>query len=270
MLAAQRQALIVAALDRDGVVRVSDLAEELGVSDMTVRRDLTTLQDEGMLVKVHGGARVMNQLSTAEPSFAVKSRRSLPQKEAIAAAAADLVRPGDAIAISAGTTTLALARHLTQVPYLTVVTNSVWVANVLADDGHESTTVLLTGGQRTPSHALVGPLAVAALRSFHLDRCFLGVHGIHPEKGFTTPNLLEAETNRTMIAAAGGLVVVTDSSKWDVVGLSSMATLEQAETVVTDSGLPGEAREVLEGAVGRLHVVETGTHTVDDSAGAGG
>ncbi len=256
MLAAQRHARILAALDRDGVVRVSTLADELGVSDMTVRRDLTSMQREGMLVKVHGGARVLHEASSTEPGFAVKSQRRLAQKEAIAAAAARLVGPGDAIAISAGTTTHALARHLTRVPSLTVVTNSLWVADTLTREGPDSTTVLLTGGQRTPSDALVGPLAVTALRSFHLDRCFLGVHGMHRDKGFTTPNLLEAETNRAMIAAAGSLVVVTDSSKWGVLGLSAMADIEQADIVITDSGLPDEALVALEGLVRRVVVAE--------------
>ncbi len=176
-----------------------------------------------MLVKVHGGARVVHEPSASEPGFDVKSQRRLPEKEAIAAAAAELVEPGDAIAISAGTTTHALARHLTRVPGITVITNSHWVADTLHRNGAESTTVLLSGGQRTPSDALVGPLAVTALLSFHVDRCFLGVHGMHPDKGFTTPNLLEAETNRAMVAAADRLVVLADSSKWGVIGLSSMA-----------------------------------------------
>lgn len=266
MLAAQRQSLILDALSRDGAVRVSALAEMLGVSDMTVRRDLQQMQQDGMLVKVHGGAKVQREASTSEPGFAVKSRRRLAQKDAIATAAAALVSPGDAIAISAGTTTHALARHLTRVPGLTVITNSLWVADVLSRDGTESTTVLLTGGQRTPSDALVGPLAVSALRSFHVDRCFLGVHGMHPTKGFTTPNLLEAETNRALVACADRLVVVADSSKWGVVGLSAMASIDQAEVIITDAALPSDAVTSLEAVVEQVlvvHPVDFGSRTAE-------
>ena len=260
MLAAQRHAAILAALDRDGAVRVSAVAAMLGVSDMTVRRDLKSMQRDGMLVKVHGGALVSHDHSAAEPGFAAKSRRRLAEKEAIAAAAAELVKPGDAIAISAGTTTHAFARQLTRIPAITVITNSLWVADTLNRDGADSMTVLLTGGQRTPSDALVGPLAVTALMSFHVDRCFLGVHGMHPDKGFTTPNLLEAETNRAMIAAAGRLVVLADSSKWGVIGLSGMATLDRAEVVITDSALPEDGLITLRSRVDRVVVVE---HSAD-------
>jgi DeoR/GlpR family transcriptional regulator of sugar metabolism len=253
--------MILAALNRDGAVKVSELAETLGVSDMTVRRDLKSMQQDGMLVKVHGGAHVVHEPSTSEPGFDVKSQRRLPEKEAIAAAGAELVEPGDAIAISAGTTTHALARHLTRVPGITVITNSLWVADTLHRNGAESTTVLLTGGQRTPSDALVGPLAVTALMSFHVDRCFLGVHGMHPDKGFTTPNLLEAETNRAMVAAADRLVVLADSSKWGVIGLSAMATLDQAEVIITDSALPENGLVTLQARVDHVLIVEHSAQT---------
>ena len=104
---------------------------------------------------------------------------------------------------------------------------------------------MLTGGVRTPSDALVGPVAVAALRSLHVDWLFLGVHGIDERAGFTTPNLVEAETNRALIAAARQVVVTADSTKWGVVGLCSMARLDDVDVVVTDDGLDAEARRLL-------------------------
>ena len=131
MLAAQRRAWILAELDRDGTVKVSDLVELLDVSDMTVRRDLVVLQRQGLLEKVHGGALARAEPSTTEPGFEANSARRLAEKAAIANHAASLVQPGSAIAISAGTTTHAFARHLVDIPRLTVVTNSVWVADVL-------------------------------------------------------------------------------------------------------------------------------------------
>jgi DeoR/GlpR family transcriptional regulator of sugar metabolism len=241
MLAQQRRSRILAELDRDGSVRVSDLVLKLGVSDMTVRRDLQALQHQGLLDKVHGGATARAEPSSLEPTFEVKSGRRLAEKEAIAARAAELVAPGSAIAVSAGTTTHAFARHLAEIPSLTVITNSVWVSDVLHRSSNDTLTVLLTGGIRTPSDALVGPLAVAALAGLHLDTFFLGVHGMDPVAGFSTPNLLEAETNRAMLRASQRCVVLADSSKWGIVGLASMAALSDADTVVTDSGLPAQA-----------------------------
>ena len=117
---------------------------------MTVRRDLVVLHREGLLEKVHGGALAVPEPSTTEPGFEANSARRLTEKELIGAHAASLVKPGSAIAISAGTTTHAFARHLVDIPRLTVVTNSVWVADVLHRSGNDSLSVLLTGGLRTP------------------------------------------------------------------------------------------------------------------------
>lgn len=256
MLAAQRRSEIMALLERDRIVRVSHLVSTLGVSDMTIRRDLQTLHEQGVLEKVHGGAVVRAEPSTAEPGFEAKSARQLAQKEAIAAQAASMVRPGSAIAVSAGTTTFAFARHLVAIPGLTVVTNSVWVADLLHGSRVPSHTVLLTGGLRTPSDALVGPVAIAALRSLHLDTVFMGVHGMDAGAGFSTPNLLEAETNRAMIASGRRLVVLADSTKWGVVGLSSMAALSKASALVTDNGLSHTARQALSDHVDELVLVE--------------
>ena len=146
---------------------------------------------------------------------------------------------------------------LQQVPDITVVTNSVPVANVFfeADLGQ---TVLLTGGLRTVSDALVGPVAVAALHNLHVDLVFMGVHGMDAAAGFTTPNLMEADTNRAMVAAAGRLVVVADHTKWGTVGLSRIARLQDASVLVTDADISAPAREALSERVGELVVAPSG------------
>src|SRR4051795_7178564 len=135
MLAPQRQALILEQLEASGGVRVSDLVRVLGVSDMTIRRDLEVLAERGLVEKVHGGATAAGTGSTEEPGFAAKSVRQQAEKEAIARRAAQLVLPGTAVALSAGTTTWTLAHHLLDVPELTVITNSVQVADVLHRGG---------------------------------------------------------------------------------------------------------------------------------------
>ena len=122
------------------------------------------------------------------------------------------------------------------------MTNSIRVADVLHQVGSSDQTIILTGGVRTPSEALVGPFAVAALRTIHVDLVFVGVHGMDPRSGFTCPNLLEADTDRALIEAGRRLVVVADHSKWGVIGISSIARLDQADVLVTDAGLAPEAR----------------------------
>jgi len=256
MLAQQRQAVILEHVERDGGVRVSELTRLLGVSDMTVRRDLEALARRGLLDKVHGGATLRHDTSTDEPGFEAKSVRELAEKDVIARRAAALVEPGSAIALTAGTTTFALASHLAAVPDLTVVTNSLRVADVLHQHGRADRTVILTGGVRTPSDALVGPVAVATIRTLHVDVVFMGIHGMSERTGYTTPNLMEAETNRELVNAATELVVVADHTKWGTLGLSRIADLAAASTLVTDSGLSEAAREVLSRSVDDLMIVD--------------
>ncbi|MGK5533359.1 DeoR/GlpR family DNA-binding transcription regulator [Streptomyces sp. URMC 129] len=259
LLAGQRRALILEEVRRRGGIRVSELTRMLQVSDMTVRRDLDVLARQGALEKVHGGAVPVGEQRTHEPGFEAKSALETTAKHDIARAAAGLVVPGSAVALSGGTTTFAVAHRLLDVPDLTVVTNSVRVADVFHDarraagnaggpgGGHagHAATVVLTGGVRTPSDALVGPVADAAIGSLRFDLLFLGVHGITVEAGLSTPNLAEAETNRHFIRSARRVVVVADHTKWGTTGLSSFASLDEVDTLVTDSGLPEADREEL-------------------------
>ncbi|HBF83681.1 MAG TPA: DeoR family transcriptional regulator [Streptomyces sp.] len=254
LLAEQRRAVILDEVRKRGGVRVNELTRKLSVSDMTIRRDLDALARQGVIEKVHGGAVPVVEASTHEPGFEAKSTLELSAKEDIARAAAAMAVPGSAIALSGGTTTFALARHLLEVPGLTVVTNSVRVADVFHDaqrpvsgNGRSgAASVVLTGGIRTPSDSLVGPVADRAIGSLHFDVLFLGVHGISVEAGLSTPNLAEAETNRRLVGAARRVVVVADHTKWGTVGLSSFATLEEVDTFVTDANLSDEVRREIE------------------------
>jgi DeoR/GlpR family transcriptional regulator of sugar metabolism len=255
MLAGQRQLLILEEVRRRGAVRVSELTELLAVSDMTIRRDLDVLAAAGLLDKVHGGATAPGRLSADEPGFEAKSHRQLEEKEAIARAAAELVEPGQAIGLTAGTTTWRLAHHIVDVPDLTVVTNSIQAANILHRERRPDLTVILTGGVRTPSDALVGPVAVTTLRSLHVDVLFMGVHGMTADAGFTTPNLLEAETDQAFVQSAERVVVTADHTKWGVRGLSRIARLDEVHALVSDHGLPADAKTVLGEHVDQLVIV---------------
>lgn len=256
MLAPARHSAILAEVQRERIVRVSDLAKMLGVSLMTVRRDIDSMDDAGLVEKIHGGAKLPGGVSTHEPGFEVKSTQLEAEKTAIAREAATLVHQGMAVGMSAGTTTWALAKILSNGPRITVVTNSLRIADVF-HAGNAQSTVIITGGERTPSDALVGPLATSSLKQLHLDVLFLGVHGVDADAGFTTPNLLEAETDRAFVAAARKVVVLADHTKWGTLGLTTIANLEDADELISDDQLGVEAQRILREHVRRLRTVTT-------------
>ncbi len=245
MLASQRRDVILDLIQRQGTVRVRDLAPTLGVSEMTVRRDLDSLAADGLVDKVHGGATRANGRSSAEPGFETKQGLQAAEKRSIARLGASLVGPGASVGLTAGTTTWTLVNELVQIPDLTIVTNAPSVAQVCYASGRPDHTILLTGGIRTPSDALVGPLATASLASLHLDMVFMGVHGMDERLGFTTPNLAEAELNRAFLAATDKLIVVADHTKWETAGMVRITELENASAVVSDEMLAARARDAL-------------------------
>ncbi|MFM7308166.1 MAG: DeoR/GlpR family DNA-binding transcription regulator [Actinomycetota bacterium] len=266
-LAAQRQEFITAQLRLHGAVRVGDVATLLDVSEMTVRRDLEVLSELGVLDKVHGGATLRDDRSAFEPGFDTKSRRNLEEKIAIGRTAASLVRAGTSIGLTAGTTTYHMAMSLLEVVDLTVVTNCIHIAEYMHQFPRADRTVLLIGGTRTPSDALVGPTAVQTLSQLQLDFVFMGVHGMSA-KGFTTPNLAEAETNRAFVATTSDVVVLADHSKWNLNGLCTIMPLSDAAMVITDSSLRNDARGVLSRECRNLRIVEVQAETSMTQAAA--
>lgn len=225
---------------------------------MTIRRDLDRLDDAGELTKVHGGAvRSGGTVGRGvEPHSALKAVRDTAEKRAIARAAIELVEDGMTIGVGAGTTTLELAR-LIRGRKVAVVTNSISIFHVLTDPEDDQITgdlvaggaVQLTGGQRTPSDALVGPVANAMLELVRCDLAFLGTHGIDPVAGFTTPNIGEAETNRRLIGSARSTVLLADHTKFGEIGAHLFAPFTQVDDLIMDDGLSAAARATLAPAV---------------------
>ncbi len=248
MLARQRHDFIVDVIRRTGSVRVRDLAEELDVSEMTVRRDLDQLAAQRLIEKVHGGATRVGDMSSYEPGFDAKQRRQRSEKDAIAHRALAFVQPNSAIGLTAGTTTWRFAGGLRKIANLTVVTNAPSIAQSLYQAADPDISVVLTGGIRTPSDALVGPIATEALSKLHIDTLFMGVHGMDDGLGYSTPNLAEAEVNRAFIASARRVVVLADHTKWAMRGLAQIAPLHAADVLVSDDSLSPGARDAFERA----------------------
>lgn len=256
MLAVQRREVILTQLEREGSVTVSALARLLDVSEMTVRRDLDSLDAEGFLNKVHGGATSTRSVRGREVGFSEKAVLAERQKRAIAKAAARLVEPGAVIGLSAGTTTFLIAQELLSIRGITVITNGIRIADVFSDTSPDDIHVIVTGGSRTMSDALVGPLAITSLRDLNIDIFFMGVHGMDEQAGFTAPNLSEAETNRTIAGIARQFIVVADSSKWGEVGLARITPLDEATALITDTDMQDGARQVLSSQIGRIEYTE--------------
>lgn len=255
MLVTERRERILALVRERGTVPLAELAATLGVSEMTVRRDIDLLAEDGELQKVRGGVRAVSATGmrvTAAPTASAERR-------AIAAAAAGLVEPGMAVGIAGGAAALALAHELVRVPDLTIVTNSLPVSDLFSPperaDAPYTQTVVLTGGVRTPGQSLVGPVAVRALEQLHCDLIFLDAHGLDVQAGLTTMNLLEAETSRAFMAAAREVVALADHSRWQVVGLTTIADLADIDRLITDDALAPDARAQLAEHITRIDVV---------------
>ncbi len=259
MLATQRQTLILQAVSRSGAARMSELATTLDVSEMTVRRDIDALAEAGLIEKVHGGAvAILESSNISEPPFKATSMREQAAKDAIAAKASEMVKPGSSIALMGGSTVFAMARHIAHIPRITVVTNSLPVSDYLHREGNSSQVVILTGGMRTPTDSFVGELTISALQRLNLDVAFIGTHGVDITGGFSSPNLYEAETNRSVRQRTKKFVVLADHTKWGKVGISTFAQLNEADALITDNALDLKAISALREHVASIEVVESG------------
>jgi DeoR family fructose operon transcriptional repressor len=226
---------IRAELEGNGRVRVADLATELGVSEMTVRRDLDTLAEQGVVQRVRGGA-----VALGPQPFAERYGHAARAKDRIADKLLGLVDDGASIGIDASTTLLRLAARLDGVRNVTVVTNSVESLAVL--NGHAGVTGLLTGGQLDPrTGSLVGPLATRSARDVLLSRLFVSAAGVDPAFGTTEATLEEAEVKEALAASATEVVVAVDSTKLDQRGAARCLDPARIDVLVTDLP-PGDAR----------------------------
>jgi DeoR family transcriptional regulator of aga operon len=253
MLIEERRQYIVGVAQKHGRVLVEELSESLGISRITIRKDLDYLQGRGVLQRTHGGALLPGSGALSDPSLQEKEGRHSQEKLRIAAAAANLVQEGQCILLDSGTTTTAIARALKRLSYLTIITNAVNIAGELSGTDFE---VLLTGGSlRKNSFSLVGPLAEDMLHEIHADILFLGVDGFDIELGLTTPNVMESRVNRAMVKASSTVVAVCDSTKFNRRSLSKIVDASAIHHVITDSNLAPETSEALRAAGIRLTLV---------------
>jgi DeoR family transcriptional regulator, aga operon transcriptional repressor len=244
MLIDERRQHILRLLQSDGRVLVAELSRQLGISQITIRKDLDHLEGKGLIQRTHGGALPVQTGALFDPSLQEKQKQHSHEKQRIAAAAVRLVQEGQCVMLDSGTTTTAIAQALRRFSQLTVITNAVNIAAELAGTNFE---VILTGGTlRKNSFSLVGPLAEDVLEEMHADILFLGVDGFDVEQGVTTPNVLESRVNRAMVKAARKVVAVCDSTKFGRCSLSRIVSPAAIHQVITDKNVPQQIVEALQ------------------------
>lgn len=238
MYAEERQRLIVERARADGRVDVAGLADALDVTPETIRRDLSRLERLGQLKRVHGGAIPLDRLGF-EPPVAARNETMTAEKDRIAKAALDLVPDEGAILLDAGTTTARLASALPTDRELTVVTNALDIATILAT--RPNLTVLMVGGRvRGRTLATVDSWAATMLQDLYVDVAFMATNGVSVERGLTTPDPTEAMVKGLMVTSARRAVLLADHTKVGNDHLVRFADLAQIDTFVTDAGVDAE------------------------------
>lgn len=229
MLKQERQRLIFQFLQRDGKVLASDLSQRLGVSEDTIRRDLSELAQAGMMQRVHGGALPR---SPAEAPYTERLHQSTEAKDAIARAAAGLIHPHQVVILDGGTTNLLVAQHLPADLAATIVTNSPAIAVELSS--YPAVEVVLIGGRLfKESLVTVGAAAVTAYSALRADLCLLGVCSLHPQAGITVNDLEESYVKQAMLAGAAAVVALASPEKLGTASHHRVASIDALTTLIT-------------------------------------
>lgn len=242
-LAPRRRERLRQLVEARRAARLDELSSELGVSQATVRRDLDELAAAGSVRRVHGGAVAVDE-SRPEPLFDAKALEADDEKRRIAAQAVALLDPADTVYLDSGTTVLAAARLLHGRERMTVVTNSLPVANELTGRGPR---LILIGGEvRAMSRALVGPLTRLVLAELRVDRALMGTYAFSVEDGLTTTDPNEAYTKALVLARAREVILLADSRKIGTRSFVGAGRLRDVDVLVTDTGLDDQVARTLE------------------------
>ncbi|HEY0756530.1 MAG TPA: DeoR/GlpR family DNA-binding transcription regulator [Ktedonobacteraceae bacterium] len=246
LLAQERRLRIFKTIESSGVASVRDLARRFEVSPITIMRDLQELELEGLIRRVHGGAVSVRGASYETPFSARESQLS-PEKQRIALKAVELIADGDSLILDVGTTTLEIARALKSKRNLTVLVTNLHAALELASQ--PALQVIVIGGKlRANELSLVGHLTEQTLRTFQVDKAFIGVSGITLEHGLTEFNLDEAGTKRVILERARQKIIVADQTKFGKVMLSQVAPLAAADLIITNRELDESFQRAIEEA----------------------
>jgi DeoR family fructose operon transcriptional repressor len=235
MLIAERRRRILEQVRVRGYASFRDLAEVVGISESTVRRDLRAMVDEGLLGATRGGATHVDHAVPDQPRGTPAADPMAAERKAIAKRAAELVEPASAILLGPGRTTMQLARCLPDAEPLTVITNSVPVTNALLDAEHID--LVMVGGTLGRSiAAFVGPMTEQSLKGLRGAQVFLSGEGVTVDRGLTTPNVFAAATDMALVAAARQVIVLADHTKLGRDTMCQTVPTQRIDVLITDSG----------------------------------
>jgi DeoR family transcriptional regulator, fructose operon transcriptional repressor len=236
---------ITEATRRSGQLSVTELAELTGASEMTIRRDLETLADQGVLERYRGGARSL-LLRGEEPPFMLRADEAVAAKQRIAADIAGLIADGESVVLDSGTTCLEVARALRN-RRVTIMPLSLHAANALVGAPHVK--LLLPGGEPRPGElAMTGPLAEASLAALRFDTAIIGPCGLNTENGLTAHDLADAAIKRAAINSARRVIAAADASKFSRTALAFVVPVTAFDAIVTEETAPANEIEALTAA----------------------
>ena len=240
----ERHKKILEILQLQGNISVTDLSERLNVSEVTIRKDLTSLETQNKLYRTHGKAIPISPY-IGDRHINEKEKQNVQEKRLIGRRAASMLEENDSILIASGTTILYAAREMVSARNLTVITASVSVSSILSQNKYIDV-VQLGGMVRESSVSVVGSFAENMLSYFNCSKLFMGADGVDLEFGVTTTNMMEANLNRMMMASAQKTVLLVDSSKFGKKGFSKICDLDKIDQIITDDKIPQVYRENLE------------------------
>lgn len=241
---AERHKYILEQLQKMKFIKVADVAKELGVTTVTVRKDLKYLEEKKMLFRTHGSASPINP-HVPDVSVHEKGKVRSEEKNKIAIAASKLIEENDSIIVASGSTIYAFAEHIVPIGHLNVVTPSLRVS-ILLNEIDNINVVQLGGNLYKNSLSVRGDYAAQAFNDFTCSKLFIGVDGIDIEYGITTSNLEEAQLSKRMMEAASKIIVLADSSKFGKRGFGKICSLDRIDIIVTDSAIPDSMARMIE------------------------
>ncbi|MCB0284595.1 MAG: DeoR/GlpR transcriptional regulator [Calditrichaeota bacterium] len=236
-----RRSKILESIEEEGQLRVHELSERFGVSVVTIRNDLIQLEKKNLLIRTHGGA-IKEKRVNIDFALSQKTKMNTDEKLRIAKKAVEFIKEGDTIILDSGSTTQLIAKQIKNFKNITVLTNALNIVATLSDS--KDLEIIIPGGiLRKRSLSLIGPIAEISVNNFSVDKLFLGVDGIDPQYGITTPNLEEAHLNRIMIERSKEIFVVTDSSKFEKQSMALITDLENIDVLITDTKIKENHKE---------------------------
>lgn len=245
LMTLERQDRIVGLINEQGSLTVVELSEMFAVSEATIRRDLVALAERRLVQRVHGGAMRIGRVATSESPIVQRQIEHIEEKTRIGKATAQLIHAGETLLLLGGSTGLAVARELAQHHDLTIVTDSLLVANELLQQGNHK--VIMAGGIIDPDEQAVrGTLSRLILQQIHVDKVIMGVKAISVARGISAETPEEAELFRACMACADQTVVVTDSSKFQKSALAKVVSIQDIQTLVTDGNLDQDNMQAIQ------------------------